>query len=57
MKLWDKGVAAADWVTRFTVGEDYRWDTLLLPYDAEGTRAHAGALRRLGLLTDEEEGA
>ncbi len=57
MKLWDKGTAAEGWVTRFTVGEDPRWDTLLLPYDAEGTRAHAWALGTIGLLTEEEEAA
>jgi argininosuccinate lyase len=54
MKLWDKGTAAADWVTRFTVGEDWRWDTLLLPYDVEGTRAHAWALTHIGVLTADE---
>ena len=51
MKLWDKGTAAADWVTRFTVGEDWRWDTLLLPYDVEGTRAHVWALAQIDVLT------
>jgi argininosuccinate lyase len=56
MTLWDKGTAAADWVTRFTVGEDWRWDTLLLPYDVEGTRAHAWALTQLGVLTGDELG-
>ena len=54
MKLWDKGTAAADWVTRFTVGEDWRWDTLLLPYDVEGTRTHAWALAQIDVLTDDE---
>ena len=54
MTLWNKGTAAADWVTRFTVGEDWRWDTLLLPYDAEGTRAHAWALAEIGVLTSDE---
>ena len=53
--IWHKGTAAEGWVTRFTVGEDWRWDTVLLPYDVEGTRAHAGALRQIGVLTDEEE--
>lgn len=56
MKLWDKGTAAADWVTHFTVGEDWRWDTLLLPYDVEGTRAHAWALTQIGVLTGDELG-
>jgi argininosuccinate lyase len=52
--LWDKGQSVAAWVQRFTVGEDYRWDTLLLPYDIEGTRAHAAGLHRIGILSDEE---
>jgi argininosuccinate lyase len=56
MTLWNKGTAAADWVTRFTVGEDWRWDTLLLPYDAEGTRAHAWALAEIGVLSADELG-
>jgi argininosuccinate lyase len=57
MTLWEKGTAAESWVTRFTVGDDWRWDTRLLPYDAEGTRAHAAALASIGLLTEEEEAA
>ena len=52
--IWHKGTAAEDWVTRFTVGEDWRWDTVLLPYDLEGTRAHAAALSRAGVLSDAE---
>ena len=53
--IWHKGTAADDWVTRFTVGEDWRWDTVLLPYDLEGTRAHAWALAHVGVLTADEE--
>ncbi len=52
--LWHKGTRAEDWVTRFTVGDDYRWDTLLLPYDIEGTRGHAWGLVQIGVLSDEE---
>lgn len=52
--IWHKGTAAEDWVTRFTVGEDWRWDTILLPYDLEGTRAHAWALGHVGVLTEAE---
>jgi argininosuccinate lyase len=52
--IWHKGTAAEDWVTRFTVGEDWRWDTILLPYDIEGTRAHAWALAQIGVLSDAE---
>ena len=52
--IWHKGSKAEDWVTRFTVGEDWRWDTVLLPYDLEGTRAHAWALGQIGVLTEAE---
>ena len=49
--IWSKGQSAEGWVTRFTVGEDWRWDTILLPYDVEGTRAHAWGLGQIGVLT------
>lgn len=52
--LWDKGTSAPDWVTRFTVGDDARWDTLLLPYDLTATRAHAWGLAQIGVLTGDE---
>ncbi len=52
--LWQKGTPAADWVTRFTVGEDYRWDTLLLPFDVRSTEAHAWGLAQIGVLTQDE---
>ena len=52
--IWHKGTAAADWVTRFTVGEDWRWDTILLPYDLMGTRGHAWGLGEIGVLTEAE---
>ncbi len=52
--LWKKDTDVAAWVTRFTVGEDYRWDTKLLPYDVDGTRGHARGLARIGILTADE---
>jgi argininosuccinate lyase len=48
--VWFKGRMAADWVTRFTVGDDYLWDTLLLPFDAVATAAHAEGLVDAGVL-------
>lgn len=54
MTLWNKGTSAADWVTRFTVGEDYVWDTRLLPYDIEGTRIQARALASIDIITGDE---
>ena len=52
--LWQKEAQAAGWMMRFTVGEDWRWDTLLLPFDILGTRAHAWGLVQAGVLSDEE---
>jgi argininosuccinate lyase len=53
--IWHKGdTTAEDWVTRFTVGDDYEWDRLLLPYDVEATRAHAWGLRQIEVLSEEE---
>ncbi len=54
MKLWQKDTAEEEWVSRFTVGDDWRWDSYLLPFDVEGTRAHANALAQIGLLEQEE---
>jgi argininosuccinate lyase len=48
--LWQKDTGAEDWVTRFTVGDDYQWDTVLLPYDIRATRAHAWGLRQIEIL-------
>ena len=53
--IWDKGgTTAEDWVTRFTVGDDYKWDRLLLPYDVRATRAHAWGLHEIGVLSANE---
>jgi len=52
--IWFKGTAADSWVTRFTVGDDYLWDTILLPYDIAATRAHARGLETAGMLTESE---
>lgn len=54
MPLWHKGIDAADWVTRFTVGDDPHWDTILLPYDLLATRMHARGLARIGVLDENE---
>lgn len=52
--LWDKGLPVSDWVTRFTVGNDPQWDTMLLPYDLRGTEAHVWGLAQIGILTNDE---
>lgn len=54
--IWQKRSSATpeEWVTRFTVGDDYQWDRVLLPYDVTATRAHAWGLRQIDILSAEE---
>jgi argininosuccinate lyase len=58
--LWQKDPTAEpatdDWVHRFTVGDDYKWDRQLLPYDVRASRAHAWGLHRIDGLSDDEFG-
>ncbi|HLE57769.1 MAG TPA: argininosuccinate lyase, partial [Rhodothermia bacterium] len=48
--LWKKDAEVEPWVIRFTVGEDYRWDQLLLPFDIAATKAHVAGLVTVGVL-------
>ena len=48
--LWKKDAEVEPWVIRFTVGEDYRWDQLLLPFDIVATKAHIAGLVTAGVL-------
>ncbi len=53
--IWQKtGSQVEGWVTRFTVGEDHLWDTMLLPYDVTASEAHAWGLCEIGVLSQEE---
>jgi argininosuccinate lyase len=56
--LWQKDSSTEpttdDWVHRFTVGDDYEWDRLLLPYDVQASRAHAWGLRQIDVLSADE---
>jgi len=54
--IWQKDAhgGAADWVTRFTVGDDPYWDMMLMPFDAAASLAHAAGLQRIGVLSDDE---
>ena len=54
--IWQKDAhsGAADWVTRFTVGDDPYWDMMLMPYDAAASLAHAAGLQRIGVLSEGE---
>lgn len=58
-KLWQKGTSEsqseiAKKVEAFTVGEDYRLDQELVPFDIKASKVHARALQRAGILTEEE---
>ncbi len=53
--IWDKGSTSTEnWVHRFTVGDDYEWDRLLLPYDVTASRAHAWGLWQIDVLSEDE---
>src|SRR3989344_6768233 len=55
-KLWDKkgGVSTNQTVENYTVGVDYLLDLELLPYDIEGSMAHAKMLHKIKILTAKE---
>ncbi len=51
--LWtDKPVSKM--LLDFTVGDDYLLDSVLLPYDIQGTKAHVSALNGCGILSEAE---
>jgi argininosuccinate lyase len=52
MKLWDKGYPLDREVERYTVGDDIGLDMALVKYDCLASIAHAGALRKAGVLTE-----
>lgn len=55
-KLWQtSGTNSSDMVEAYTVGSDYIYDTMLVPYDVTSTIAHAKMLAKIGILTDEEK--
>jgi argininosuccinate lyase len=54
MKLWDKGYRLNKEVERYTVQDDYVRDQALVRYDCLASIAHAGALRKAGVLTETE---
>lgn len=53
-KLWDKGYQLDRDTERFTVGEDYRLDLVLVEPDVLGNIAHARMLQKIGILTAQE---
>lgn len=54
MKLWEKGIATAEKITKFTVGNDREMDLFLARYDVIGNIAHSKMLASIGILTEEE---
>jgi len=54
-KLWEGGKGEIDErVFRFTVGNDHTIDQRLLHYDVKGSEAHAKALAKIGILSQQE---
>jgi argininosuccinate lyase len=53
-RLWDKGTSVNELALAFTVGDDHVIDTRLIPFDCEGSAAHARVLEAAGLLTKDE---
>ncbi len=49
--LWAKGLPLDQVIHRFTVGEDPLLDLTLLPFDVQGSAAHARMLGEAGLLS------
>ncbi len=54
MKLWDKGYRLDEQVERYTVGDDYLLDRALIRHDCIASIAHAGALRKAGVIKESE---
>lgn len=55
-KLWDKkgGMKTNQTVEDYTVGVDYLLDLEILPYDVQGTMAHAKMLYKIKILSAKE---
>lgn len=54
-KLWQTtNTNSSDIVEAYTVGDDYIFDTMLVPYDVEGTVAHVMMLAKINVLSEEE---
>lgn len=55
-KLWQTpGANSSKIVDVYTVGDDYIFDTMLIPYDVDGTKAHVSMLAKINLITQEEK--
>lgn len=56
-KLWSKGskITLNKMVESYTIGNDYILDMELIPFDIQGSMAHAKMLKSIGVLTAREE--
>ncbi len=55
-KIWQsKSTKLHPMVEKYTVGNDYKLDKKILPYDIEASKAHATALLKLNIITEEEK--
>ncbi|MEP7122440.1 MAG: argininosuccinate lyase [Byssovorax sp.] len=56
--IWDKAGASVDaTIQRFLAGDDVVLDRALFLFDVRASKAHVGGLKRIGLLTGDEESA
>ena len=54
VKLWQKDYKLNEKIEKFTVGNDYLLDKVLIKYDIYASLAHAFMLNKIGILKDKE---
>lgn len=54
MKLWQKNYDVNKAIEKYTVGNDFMLDQMLVKYDCQASIAHAQMLQKVGILTKEE---
>jgi argininosuccinate lyase len=55
MKLWDKGYSVNEKIVNFTIGKDRELDLYLAKYDIIASSAHAKMLKKVGLISAQDE--
>ena len=53
-RLWEKGLPLDERVLRYTAGEDHLLDARLVPFDVQGSIAHAEMLAETGLISGDD---
>lgn len=53
-KIWQTSGELDSLIEKFTVGDDYKFDQILLPYDIVGSLAHAKMLAKIWVLSEAE---